>query len=368
MTGNALVDAISEINFEGNIIPTSWYKALRLPNGKPDLNAIVILSEIVYWYRATEDGDEATGTKVRRKRFKRDLLQRSYRSFADQFGLTPCQVKDACHRLQDRYGVIRLEVRKRVETETGVLGNQLYIAPVPEQIRAITHRQARSHGSSWGLGHTEQAPTVQQGRVARSSGGAPPVQQGTYTEIPTEIPTETEEEEHTRAQDDGTPVHEPPPKPTPTMSRRMPADYTPSAELRAELEGRYPHLDFEEELYAIRQWEYAKPQSDWDATTRMWFHRSATRRKECATGPGKGTGGDWRTRELLRQREAALATFQAAQEQQTALTVDYEDITHGAERLPGFSPVVDRPGMVLPHKRTQLGGGRPAVLCRPEAL
>jgi hypothetical protein len=378
MTGNALVDAISEIAFEGNIIPNSWFKALQWPDGKPDLIAIMILSEIVYWYRAKEDSDEATGEKVRRKRFKAELLQRSYNSFAEQFGLSYCQVRDACHRLQERYGVIRLVVRERVETETGLYGNVLYIAPVPENIRSITHPQAWSHVSREKIEQTGQAPPVQRGRLPRSNGEAPPVQRGTYTETTTQITTETEEGESApaRAQDMGMCVQDTPIKPAHPRSQRMPADYTPSAELRAELEGRYPDLDFEEELYAIRAWEFATPKSDWDATTRLWFHRSATRRKEAAPGPGQGTGGDWRntattdkrTRELERQKQVALANFHAAQAQHQAITVsDYEDITHGAQRLPGFSGLVDPPGGVLPSHASP-GQSRPAVLCRPSAL
>jgi hypothetical protein len=378
MTGNAFVDAISEISFQGNIIPNAWFKALQLPDGKADLNAILILAEIVYWYRGTEELDEATGEVTRRQRFNADLLQYSYNALAKKFGLTYCQVRDACHRLQARYGVIRLVVRERVETETGVLGNVLYIAPVPEKIRAITHPQARAPVSTEEVVHNGQAPPFQQGRLPRSSGEAPPFQRGTYTETTTQITTETEEGEctPTRAQDVDTPAEEQPVRPPPTRSQRMPADYTPSAELRAELERRYPQLDFEEELYAIRAWEFEKPKAAWDDVTRTWFSRSERRRREIATGPGMDTGGDRRdtattdkrTRELMRQRDVALATFQAAQAKHQAITVsDYEDITHGTERLPSISGLVDRPGGVLLH-RASSGQSGPTVFCRPTSL
>jgi hypothetical protein len=362
MTGNALVDAISEIAFEGNITPWSWYQALRFPNGKPDLNAIVILSEIVYWYRGAAERDEATGTLLGwRQRFKADLLQRSYQALAEQFGLTKRQAQDACTRLAKVYGVIRL-VFRTIDTPTGRLANVLFIEPVPEKIRAITHQRDTSHVSTGHLPHSNGTPLT--------------VKRETYTEISTESTTEKEEGERTRAQDVDVvvPAQEHPTRPTPAPSRRMPADYTPSAELRAELEGRYPMLDFEEELYAMRNCEFPTPKRDWDATTRMWFSREAKRRP-VATGPSQGTHGDWRntgttdkrTRELERQRQVALANFHTAQEQQQAITVVYEDITHGDERLPGVSGLVDRPGGMLLHHAPP-GQSRPAVLCRPHTL
>lgn len=60
-TGNRTVDRMSRINITGNIIPAAWYKTIRKSTGKPYLNAIVILSDIVYWYRAAEIRDEGSG-------------------------------------------------------------------------------------------------------------------------------------------------------------------------------------------------------------------------------------------------------------------------------------------------------------------
>jgi len=71
----------------------------------------------------------------------------------------------------------------------------------------------------------------------------------------------------------------------------MPADYMPSAALRAELEATYPALHFEEEMTGIHDWEYDKPKSDWNAATRTWFRRAETMRRERAAAPGKGDSG-----------------------------------------------------------------------------
>jgi hypothetical protein len=131
------VSAIGSMNFEGNIIPHGWYKMVIFDNGKPDLNAIVILAEVVYWYRPTIERDERTGAVISiRKKFKADMLQRSYQSFADQFGLTRRQVEDAVARL-DRNGFIYKETRT-VDTPQGRLSHVLFLAPIPDAIHRIS--------------------------------------------------------------------------------------------------------------------------------------------------------------------------------------------------------------------------------------
>lgn len=106
-TGNRTVDRMSRINITGNIIPTAWYKTIRKSTGKPYLNAIVILSDIVYWYRAAEIRDEGSGQLIGfRKRFHSDLLQRSYQQLADQFGISKRDANNAVVELE-KLGVIR---------------------------------------------------------------------------------------------------------------------------------------------------------------------------------------------------------------------------------------------------------------------
>ena len=106
-TGNETVDRLSRMNITGNIIPAAWYQTIRKPTGKPYLNAIVILSDIVYWYRAAEVRDEGSGQLLGyRKRFKADLLQRSYQQMADQFGITKRDATNAVVELE-RLGVVR---------------------------------------------------------------------------------------------------------------------------------------------------------------------------------------------------------------------------------------------------------------------
>lgn len=135
------VMAIGQINLAGNITPANWWRHIKLPSGRPDQTAITLLSEIVYWYRPAEVRNEATGELTGyRKRFRGDKLQRSYQSFADQFGFGKRETTDALKRLRDA-GLITLELRS-VDAPglDGVkMHNVLFVEPVAERIADITN-------------------------------------------------------------------------------------------------------------------------------------------------------------------------------------------------------------------------------------
>lgn len=143
-TGNEIVDEMATIQITGNVIPQIWYRKILKETGKPDLLAITLLSDIVYWYRPVEERDEATGQLIGyRKRFKDDLLQRSYDSFAEQFGENKRAVRDAIARLE-ALGVIRRDLRT-VVTASGVrCNNVLYIELIPDKLYELTHERART--------------------------------------------------------------------------------------------------------------------------------------------------------------------------------------------------------------------------------
>lgn len=137
-TGNGVVDRIGQINLQGNIIPPQWLQHVKHQSGKPNVVAIFILSEVIYWYRPTILRDDETG-QIRevKKRFKADKLQRDYQSFAEQFGFTKRQVKDAIKLLED-LGLIQKEFRTVTTQQGRKANNVLFIEPVPEMIIAIT--------------------------------------------------------------------------------------------------------------------------------------------------------------------------------------------------------------------------------------
>ena len=137
-TGNRIVDEVGRINISGNIIPMVWFQAIRYPNGKPNVNAIIILADIVYWYRPTEIRDEITGQVVgRRKKFRDDLLQRSYGQISELFGLTKKQVVTAVNALE-RMGVIKRKFRN-MRINGQFVSNVLYLELIPQRLLEITY-------------------------------------------------------------------------------------------------------------------------------------------------------------------------------------------------------------------------------------
>jgi hypothetical protein len=132
----ATVAEIGKIHFEGNIIPHSWYQRITLESGKPDMPAIVILAEIIYWYRPYQTLDKR-GKPLLRKHFDGDMFQCTAAYFETKFGLTKDQARKALKRLEDA-GYIRREYRSIVQQ--GILRNNImFIEPVPLAVLVITH-------------------------------------------------------------------------------------------------------------------------------------------------------------------------------------------------------------------------------------
>ena len=79
---------LQELNLEGNVIPHKWFNEIKMKNGSPDYQAIILLSEIVYWYRPTAVYNEQGIYKGIKKKYKEDLLQKSYEDLSSKFGMT----------------------------------------------------------------------------------------------------------------------------------------------------------------------------------------------------------------------------------------------------------------------------------------
>jgi hypothetical protein len=132
------VEQTGMMNFSGNVIPMQWYKTIIYENGKPDLNAIIILSDIVYWYRPVEVRDEHTGAAIEmRKKFKADKLQRNYSAFSELYGLTKNQVRAGIKKLCD-LKVIEIEFRT-IHSGDVVCNNVLFINLMPAQLKSVTY-------------------------------------------------------------------------------------------------------------------------------------------------------------------------------------------------------------------------------------
>jgi hypothetical protein len=129
---------LAQISFEGNITPRNWKTHLKYPNGRVHLPALIVLSELVYWYRPTIE--EIDGKIVYRKKFKGSKLQKSYSQLELSTGLTKKQVREGCGFLQEK-GIITLDLNKRFVTPKGQkLGNVMFIAIHPAAIKEITFK------------------------------------------------------------------------------------------------------------------------------------------------------------------------------------------------------------------------------------
>lgn len=183
---NNVVLQIGQMNFRGNVIDHGWFKTITLDNGKPNVVAISILGEVVYWYKPTEVRDEHSNNVRYKQKFKADTLQKSYQQFADSFGFTKRQVKDACDYLKDR-GLVRIEFRTVFANGTRC-NNVMFIEPVPEEIQKISILY-------W---ENSTPPTLERNRVLQpnvppyyyKTEEPPTLERKTNTEITTKITTE----------------------------------------------------------------------------------------------------------------------------------------------------------------------------------
>lgn len=181
---NEIVDMVGRISITGNIIPQIWYKTITHPSGKPYLEAIVILSDIVYWYRPTEVRDERTGEVIAyRKRFKADLLQRSYADLAQQFGISKREATNAVVALE-KIGVVRRHLRT-IDVNGTKMANVLFLELVPKALLALTC------GEVTPITFKSDTSHVQKGDLSRSEVTPLTFKSETNTENTTENTTET---------------------------------------------------------------------------------------------------------------------------------------------------------------------------------
>lgn len=186
-SGNKIVDAVGQISITGNVTPQSWYKTITRPSGKPYLEAITILSDIVFWYRPSEVRDERTGEVVaHRKRFRADFLQRNYADISEQFGISKREATNAVVALE-RLGVIKRHLRT-IDVHGTKMSNVLFLELVPSALRALTFGEVIAPTFESDSSH------LQKGEVSPLEVIAPTSRSETNTENTTENTTETSTE------------------------------------------------------------------------------------------------------------------------------------------------------------------------------
>lgn len=135
------VAEISKLNFDGNIVPHTWYTHIvkhYAKYDKPYLEAIIILSDICYWFRYTPIRDEVSGKITSyKKKFKYDKLQKSYNDYMELYGLSAKMTKSAIDFLV-KEGYIYREFVNYKPNKSSYIANQMFIEPIAARIAEIS--------------------------------------------------------------------------------------------------------------------------------------------------------------------------------------------------------------------------------------
>lgn len=134
-----LPDSVKQLKdwpISGHLIPHTWYHHLTTKRGDPYGPAIFILADILYWYRPKVITDEKTGKVTYEKKFKKDLLQRSYEQMASKFSISKRQATQAVVYLEEKNLIKR--VFRSIKLGDLVINNVLYIELNVEELFKIS--------------------------------------------------------------------------------------------------------------------------------------------------------------------------------------------------------------------------------------
>lgn len=195
-SGCQVADRIGELEIVGNIVPHLWYKNITFSSGKAHFVAITLLADIVYWYRPTMIRDDSGIIIGARTKFKGDMLQKSYQAFADTYGFTKRQVKDAIDFLVDHHLLVR-EFRT-ISSSSIILSNVMYVQPVADNVKRLMEERCNvtelaSVCPPVTLERT--SPSVPTDAQLRQEEGAPEMEEGTYTESTSKNSSENHEQQ-----------------------------------------------------------------------------------------------------------------------------------------------------------------------------
>ena len=99
---NEIVQPLGSVYLSGDIVPPEFFNAIRYKSGKPDLLSVLILSDLLYWFRPIRPRSEETGQALAwRQKFKGEALNRDYGYFENKFGATNRQCRDSVARLKN---------------------------------------------------------------------------------------------------------------------------------------------------------------------------------------------------------------------------------------------------------------------------
>ena len=135
-SGNRIVDEMAEMNLVGNVIPNTWFYTFRDEKGNINATALLVLSEIVYWYRPKIERTDYGERYV--KKFSADLVQKSYRELCDKFGFSRATMQRHLVYLEE-FGVINRVFRTVKSNKDTKLNNVMYISLNVERLKELTY-------------------------------------------------------------------------------------------------------------------------------------------------------------------------------------------------------------------------------------
>lgn len=138
-SGNQYVDCMDKLDLGASyMIPATWFSTIKYESGKPNLNAMLVLSDIVYWYKSTPVYD-VTGENIvgRKKKFSSDLLQRNYAQISEKFGFSKEQAICAIQALEE-LGLIEKQLRT-IKINGISIPKVMFIKPIISKIEEITY-------------------------------------------------------------------------------------------------------------------------------------------------------------------------------------------------------------------------------------
>lgn len=145
-TGIDSVDKLYGSPISGNLVPSVWCHKILGENGKPNMNAIMILAEIVYWYRPKAEKNEGEQNVIQlKKKFKADLLQLSYRKIMNKFNLSKDQCKRALDLLENM-GLIKRHYRMITADDGTKYNNVMFIELFTEKVMKLSCDETHDPG------------------------------------------------------------------------------------------------------------------------------------------------------------------------------------------------------------------------------
>ena len=189
-TGNKIVDAVSKLNIKP--VEYAWYRTVVDGSGRTNLLAVAILSDVVYWYKWTEQVDESTNRIIGyKKKFRDDdYLQRSYGQLQSMFNVSRHQVYDALVLLEG-IGVVT-RVFKTINTGMGAMNNVMFLSVNPDKLCEITFIDTDAEPKEDEPVSDSGDTSLQNGNPLPTQTETPPYPNGkTYTSSPTTNTTKT---------------------------------------------------------------------------------------------------------------------------------------------------------------------------------